>query len=160
MDQTLDDKRSGQRKTRGLKPRLLVAGAAIAVAAGYFAIYLAPRSSAVPVASPPAVVVTAVPRTPAAGRLVELQIRVTPPSASISIDGVPVEGNPYTVTRVADAFAHQVEAVAPGHVPSRVDFVLDSNVTLKVSLERLPEATTVPVKRTGEIGRASCRERV
>jgi serine/threonine-protein kinase len=95
-----------------------------------------------PVAPPPRPAVRPVEPAPTA---VALEIRVSPDGATISIDGKPVEGNPYLGRFATDNLVHHIRATAPGFLPKSRAVSFLNNVTLDLSLERA-EAPAPPVR--------------
>jgi serine/threonine-protein kinase len=86
---------------------------------------------------------------------VDVEIRVIPEAARISIDGTDVDGNPFVSRYTSDAAVHHVRASAPGHVAKSVPVSFDSRVALEIKLEPVtapaasPEAAparTAPVR--------------
>jgi serine/threonine protein kinase len=71
---------------------------------------------------------------------IDLMVRVTPASAQITIDGVPVVGNPYHVRYPRDQAVHQIRAAAAGFDPKWEDVPLQHDVVVDISLDRLPPA--------------------
>jgi serine/threonine protein kinase len=127
----------------------LVAGGAVVVGAVGVIAATAPRDvkpivHAViePVAPPPRPAVRPVEPAPTA---VALEIRVSPDGATISIDGKPVEGNPYLGRFATDNLVHHIRATAPGFLPKSRAVSFLNNVTLDLSLERA-EAPAPPVR--------------
>lgn len=68
--------------------------------------------------------------------LVYLDIRVSPSTATIAIDDVAVDGNPFAGSRVRDDHAHRIRVTAPGYISRTVAVQFSANVVLDVSLER------------------------
>jgi hypothetical protein len=65
----------------------------------------------------------------------ELVVRVAPPFARLSVDGVPAS-NPFSASYPRDGSIHHVEAHAPGFDPRVEDVTFDRDATLELSLER------------------------
>ena len=74
---------------------------------------------------------------------IDVNIKVTPPNASVTVDEVNLPSNPFHRKYISDAATHQIRASAPGYLPKVTQVTFDANVTLDVSLERAP----VPVTR-------------
>jgi hypothetical protein len=72
------------------------------------------------------------PSTPALGELV---VVVTPPSAKIVVDGVPVEGNPYTGHYRKDQI-HEISASAVGYETKSQGVVLAKDLVVTLALDR------------------------
>ena len=66
---------------------------------------------------------------------VELVVRVAPPLARLSIDGVPAS-NPFSASYPRDGSLHHVEARAPGFEPRIENVTFDRDATLELSLDR------------------------
>jgi hypothetical protein len=106
----------------------------------------APPPATSPVAPPAPPPPPAAPEPP---RYVTVKVRVSPDAATITIDGAEVTGNPFSGKYAADGAIHKVSAAAPGCVPKVVAVEFTANVTLDLSLERVPR----PVGRPIEIAR-------
>jgi tRNA A-37 threonylcarbamoyl transferase component Bud32 len=65
----------------------------------------------------------------------ELVVRVVPPFARLSVDGVPAS-NPFSASYPRDGSIHRVEARAPGFDPRIEDVTFDRDATLELSLDR------------------------
>jgi len=102
-----------------------------------------PPAAVVPAPPPPAAVVPA-PPVRVQPTLVDVEIRVSPATATVSIDGNVVDGNPYSKQYPIDAEPHHVRAAAPGYVAKSVSVAFNANVTLDLSLERLPAPPPPP----------------
>jgi serine/threonine-protein kinase len=77
--------------------------------------------------------------------LIDVEIRVSPATATVSIDGNVVDGNPFSKQYPADNATHHVRAAAPGYVAKSVSVAFNANVTLDMSLERLAPPPPPPV---------------
>ena len=97
-------------------------------------------------ASPPASPVSA----PAAREPVaDVQIRVSPAIASITVDGALVAGNPFRGRYRADGVMHRIRAEAPGFRPTTRDVAFEGNVQLELDLEEIDRAVArKPLART------------
>jgi serine/threonine protein kinase len=108
-----------------------------------------PAPQALPVAptQPPAVVQAppAQPAPPPRPPMIDVEIRVSPGTATVSIDGNMVDGNPFSKHYPVDSETHHVRAGAPGYVAKSVSVAFNANVTLDISLERLPPPPPPPV---------------
>jgi hypothetical protein len=78
--------------------------------------------------------------------LIDVEIHVTPETATVSIDGQDVRGNPFAGQYVTDSAVHHIRVAAPGYVTKSVPVPFSGNVTLDLSLERVPP--TAPPPRT------------
>jgi eukaryotic-like serine/threonine-protein kinase len=83
---------------------------------------------------------------PASPTTVDVEIRVSPATAKLSIDGKDVEGNPYTSQHPADELVHNVRATAPGYLTKSVAVPFNANVTLDLSLERVAPPAPTPAR--------------
>ncbi|HET6147155.1 MAG TPA: serine/threonine-protein kinase [Polyangia bacterium] len=72
---------------------------------------------------------------PVSPALSELVVVVTPPSAKVVIDGVPVEGNPYTGHYRKDQI-HEISASADGYEPKSQGVVLAKDLVVTLALDR------------------------
>ena len=118
---------------------LMRGGHAAPVAAGPSDDAPAPPASVAPAPiAPPAPVTTA-------SELVDVEIRVTPPGATITVDGASVSGNPFHGKYPRGDAMHRVRAVAGGYVTKSTDVPFSSNVTLDLSLEHVPQIHVVQV---------------
>jgi hypothetical protein len=99
------------------------------------------RSVAPPTQAPAALAAAAA--TPAAAapvhdepEVVDLTVRVAPPSAQISVDGANVAANPFHARYRKDRQVHHVLASADGYDPKLEDILLTGDVAIDVSLDR------------------------
>jgi hypothetical protein len=102
-----------------------------------------------PVAQPP---------RPAALALSELVVVVSPPGAKITIDGLPVEGNPYTGRFRRDRI-HEVGATAVGYEPKTQGVVLAKDLVVTLNLDKkktvLPPPHGLASRRAAEPKRST-----
>ena len=91
---------------------------------------VAPRVVAVPAVAPRTAPIAAIP-TPPAPETVRVQIRVTPPNATVTFDGMRVR-TPYDVRLTKNRTAHRVEATLDGYqtLTQSVELSRDRDVTL------------------------------
>ena len=73
---------------------------------------------------------------PAAPEMLDLLVRVSPASAQISLDGVPLASNPYRGRFARDGLAHHVGAAAEGYDAKLEDVTFAGDVSIDVSLDR------------------------
>jgi serine/threonine-protein kinase len=109
-----------------------------------------PAASAAPLPAPPAA--SPVEPPPAAKpALVDVEIRVSPESAKVSIDGKDIDGNPFSNQYVSDDIVHHIRASAPGYVAKSRAVVFNTNIRLDLSLERIepPVPAAAPPRPTG-----------
>lgn len=84
-------------------------------------------------------------RAPLDPQLVDVAIRVSPPTAQISIDGVAVRGNPYHVRAEKDLRTHRIVAQAEGFEPRIEDVSFAADVAIDINLDhRVPQFRTAP----------------
>ena len=83
--------------------------------------------------------------------LIDVEIRVSPGTAVVLIDGSAVDGNPFTKQFPSDNAVHHIRASAPGYVAKNVAVAFNANVTLDLSLERL--APPPPPPQRPPVGR-------
>ncbi|HEY0194547.1 MAG TPA: hypothetical protein VGC42_25720, partial [Kofleriaceae bacterium] len=87
---------------------------------------------------------------------IDVEIRVSPETATVSIDGKDVDGNPYSSQYPSDDVVHHIRASAPGYIAKSRAVVFNANVTLDLALERnqvsanqpAPAPPPAPVLRT------------
>jgi eukaryotic-like serine/threonine-protein kinase len=118
---------------------LKVIGIAAASAFGISAIIFALFHSLAPPVAPPVTVAAAPAPPPAAHEdmeLVDLVVRVAPPSAQISIDGATVSTNPFHARYRKDRQIHHILASADGYDPKLEDVIFAGDVAVDVSLDR------------------------
>jgi hypothetical protein len=96
-----------------------------------------PKPTAAMPAPPP-------PPSPTTGA-VDVDIRVTPSNASVTIDGVHMPANPFHSKFLSDTAIHQVSVTAPGYLPKTTTITYTANVTLELSLEHIASPTRVVV---------------
>ena len=96
------------------------------------------RTPAPPPASEPARQEPPAPPPKADPSYITVRVRANPDNSTIAIDGAEVTGNPFRGKYVADGAMHQVRASAPGWVTRTEAVEFSGNVTLGISLERLP----------------------
>ncbi|HSR96262.1 MAG TPA: protein kinase [Kofleriaceae bacterium] len=107
---------------------------------------VAPVPASVPTAPPP-VAKPAEPPTAPKQTMIDVEVRVSPGTAAISIDGKDVEGNPFSTQFPADEVMHRVRASAPGYVTKSSSVAFNANVTLDFSLERINPPSPPPTAR-------------
>ncbi|HET7501831.1 MAG TPA: protein kinase [Kofleriaceae bacterium] len=108
----------------------------------------APAPAPVPA---PAVARPVEPPPAAKPSLVDVEIRVSPENAKVSIDGKEVDGNPFSGQYVSDDVVHHIRASAPGYIAKSRAVVFNTNVTLDLSLERSepPQPASPPARPAG-----------
>jgi serine/threonine-protein kinase len=90
-----------------------------------------------PRADPPALVAAgAAGSTRDTPDLVDVVVRVSPPSATIAIDGVAVPTNPFHARYAKDALVHHVMVSADGYDAKLEDVSFSSDLSIDVSLDR------------------------
>jgi eukaryotic-like serine/threonine-protein kinase len=78
--------------------------------------------------------------------VVKVEIRVSPPNASLWIDDAELAGNPFGGNYRRDSDVHHIRASAPGHVTKIVAITFESNTKLDLSLERLQPSGPTTVR--------------
>jgi hypothetical protein len=73
---------------------------------------------------------------PAAGRMVHLSLRATPPAARFHIDGGPPLSNPYLAQVPADGNVHMISISARGFATWSQSVAFDDDISIQVSLAR------------------------
>jgi len=68
--------------------------------------------------------------------LIAVQIRATPATATLSIDGVTVAGNPFVGWRKPDDARHRIDVSAPGYISKTVTVAFNANAMVDLSLQR------------------------
>ncbi|HEU4726645.1 MAG TPA: serine/threonine-protein kinase [Kofleriaceae bacterium] len=104
-----------------------------------------------PAPAPAAVARSVEPPPVAKPALVDVEIRVSPENAKVSIDGKEVDGNPFSGQYVSDDVVHHIRASAPGYIAKSRAVVFNTNVTLDLSLERTepPQPAAPPARPAG-----------
>jgi serine/threonine-protein kinase len=118
-----------------IKVMALAAGSAFAISAIVFVVFRG--ASAPPVSAAPATLPAAV-ASPAHDEpeLVDLVVRVAPPSAQISIDGAAVSTNPFHARYRKDRKVHHIMAAADGFDAKLEDVIFAGDLAVDVSLDR------------------------
>jgi hypothetical protein len=102
----------------------------------------APTTPSPPLASTPP---PPTPSQPQRQQLIDVDVHVTPASASIEIDGATVTGNPFHGKYVEDGAMHQIRITAPGYQSRLAAVAFDNTVALTIDLERTPVARPAQV---------------
>jgi hypothetical protein len=88
--------------------------------------------------------------------VVKVEIRATPPNATLWIDDAELASNPFGGNYRKDNDVHHVRASAPGHVTKIVALTFDANTKLDLSLERIePTAPVASSPRSSSQVRAA-----
>ncbi len=114
---------------------MLCAGAAL----GCFVAFASVRRVASPASTVAAASSAAPPARPnvhAAAELIDLVVRVTPPSSQITVDGASVVDNPFRARYPKDNQIHHIAATADGYEPKLEDVSFSGDVSIDVSLDR------------------------
>lgn len=85
--------------------------------------------------------------TPPPGGQIELSIHVSPPNAKVSLDGKPLEKNPFVGKFDRDGATHMLQAEAPGFATRSRDITFDKDRTIEMALvpqAGAPGTTTAP----------------
>jgi serine/threonine protein kinase len=77
-------------------------------------------------------------------QFLDLMLRVSPPSAQITIDGAFVVNNPFHARYPKDSQIHHVTASADGYDPKSEDVTFANDVSIDMSLNRHPATTYHP----------------
>jgi serine/threonine protein kinase len=115
-----------------------------------------PQREEIAVAPTRAIPAPAKPAPPAMGELV---VVVTPPTAAITIDGLPVDGNPHTGHYRKD-LVHEVGASAPGFETKSQRVVLAKDLVVTLSLDKLSRKAAWQLSHGGATRRSSDSRRV
>ncbi len=108
--------------------------AALALTVGLFAVTWhgspapEPHDSPAPVAAPVAAAM--------APEMLDLLVRVSPPSAQIALDGVPLGSNPFRGRFQRDGLVHHVGASAEGYDTKLEDITFAGDVSIDLSLDK------------------------
>ena len=134
---------------------ILVGGAAVAGIA--FAMRAPHEAGTEPPKALASAPVVAIPSAPPSASVappsstVTVRVRVNPPTATLSIDGASVPGNPFVGTFPKGAAVHSLRAIAPGYLPKAEDMSFEEDTAVDLSLERQPQV----VYRRGQTGAPS-----
>lgn len=79
--------------------------------------------------------------------LVDVEVRVTPEDATVTIDGAVVPGNPFRGKFVRGDAVRRIRATAPGFTTKIHALAFNANVKLDLSLERKQQRTTTAAKQ-------------
>ncbi len=86
---------------------------------------------------------------PSATATVHVQLRASPATARLLLDGVALPSNPHVASIRRDGVAHQVRAEAPGYVTRTEVVVFDHDVDLVLRLDRAPVVNNGPAAPLG-----------
>lgn len=129
----------------------LAATTAACIVSTVLAVVLTRRANPSPsieVLAPPGLSAAVSPTPPAhpEAELVDVSIRVAPPAAQITIDGLAVHGNPYHARIERDGKSHRIVAQADGYDPKFEDVSFSGDVAIDINLDRrLPSLRPVIV---------------
>ena len=87
-------------------------------------------------------------------RLVDVSLVASPAAARFTLDGRPLEGNPYKGRLVSDGVPHRLEATAPGFATETRTVTLDGAVQVELSLKPEPRGAGGKAPRPGDDGPA------
>ncbi|MEO7109696.1 MAG: hypothetical protein ABI183_04575, partial [Polyangiaceae bacterium] len=137
-------------KWRLVRPQIFAATTVLVVVAIYFA-FLAPSSPATttvsdPLTSPSVVAAQNSSTAPAASsemvlppqQMIDVQIRVIPANANVTVDDAPLKGPPFSVRFPKEKATHTARAMAPGYIAKTQDFGGDRDVLIDLSLTKIP----------------------
>jgi len=114
----------------------VLGGAAAALALVAAVAATAGRADPPPAVPGAASAMAGVAAVPAAPEMLDLLVRVSPPGAQISLDGMPLGSNPYRGRFPRDGLAHHVGATADGYDSKLEDVTFAGDVSIDVSLDR------------------------
>lgn len=129
-------------RLRDFAPQL-VALAAIVLTSILFLVFFVPgQGMPDPSRGPIAAATTARPSSTGpspAPQMIDIEIRVTPPTATVVIDDVLLTGNPpYSVHYKKGIGSHVAKAMADGYIAKEQEFGVDRDMLLDLSLARIP----------------------
>ena len=90
----------------------------------------------------------------AEARLVEVSLAAAPASARFTLDGLPLDGNPFKGRLASDGVPHRLEVTSAGFVTETRTITLDGAVQVELSLKPEPRATGGKPGRAGDEGAA------
>jgi hypothetical protein len=82
-----------------------------------------------------------------AGQLVELNLSILPPQATVYLDGRTIS-NPLRIAYPADSKKHELRAEAPGHESRRLQLTFERDIQVELSLTQLPASKVSPEAAT------------
>ena len=137
-------------------------GAVVLLAAGIFAAALLHKPDAVAAAPQPTAPTASATPTSAGGSTnasdrVTLRLSAQPDGARFTVDGTPVDGNPYVGPYKKDGLTHQIKVDAPGYDPQRFAVVFDQDVARDVALKK-HVAGAAPPPATAPTAKASAAD--
>lgn len=91
---------------------------------------------------------------------VQIRLSATPATASLTIDGKPVSGNPATLTVSKDDAEHEIKATLEGYEPVARSVRFASDLSLEISMTAVaaaPSASAKPAKWTNGASRPAAK---
>jgi hypothetical protein len=64
----------------------------------------------------------------------DVQVRVTPQSARLTLDGSPLSGNPFHASYPRDGTSHTIRASAPGYTMEERTIAFDRDTSIEIAL--------------------------
>ncbi|MDP9036254.1 MAG: serine/threonine protein kinase [Myxococcota bacterium] len=127
---------SGRWARLGLPAAMLCAGAAVGSVIAFAIVpHIALRGH--PAAVRPTPTVALAPMVfVASPDLVDISVRVTPPSSRITVDGASIANNPFRGRYPKDNQIHHIAATADGYEPKLEDVLFSGDVSIDISLDR------------------------
>ncbi|MDP9152138.1 MAG: serine/threonine protein kinase [Myxococcota bacterium] len=133
---SIERSRAGLWDRLGLPMSMLCAGAAVGSVIAFAIVRQLGARSQAAAAQPMAIVAPAPTVSATLPELVDITVRVTPPSSQIKVDGTSVANNPFRGRFPKDNHIHHVAATADGYEPKLEDVVFSGDVSIDVSLDR------------------------
>jgi serine/threonine-protein kinase len=141
-------------KWRLVRPQIFAASTVLVIVGIYFAFLAPPAPATTTTAEPltlpsgaalslPSTASTPSPIVLPPQQMIDVQIHVAPPNASVTVDDAPLKGPPFSVRLPKENATHTVRAFAPGFVTKSQDFGGDRDVLLDLSLAKNPPFTSV-----------------
>jgi hypothetical protein len=136
-------------KWRLVRPQIFAASTVLVIVGIYFA-FLAPKAPATtaisdPLTSPSVVGAQIPPTSPTPTptvlppqQMIDVQIRVVPANANVTVDDAPLKGPPFSVRFPKEKATHTARAMAPGYIAKSQDFGGDRDVLIDLSLTKIP----------------------
>lgn len=74
----------------------------------------------------------------------DVQVKVSPSNAKLTLDGAPLAGNPFHANYPRDGSQHKIRATAPGYFPEERAIAFDRDTSIEIALKPVPAGTYVP----------------
>jgi serine/threonine-protein kinase len=145
-------------KRRVLPVAAVFVALTLIVGGGWFALRRGPsrarREATVDRAASTSTSTSSVPLPPASTEpvaqkpFIDAVFSAAPPATRFTLDGRPLDGNPFRGRLPRDGSSHRLEARAPGYVPEQRNLVLDGAVVeVELALEAVPRAAGISTSR-------------